>query len=74
MRLFIYFYMKMFYLIVYFLIKVLISLFIFFYFLKKMVFGLLDFFVSLIFMCGFREGKGEGIRLGKIYKFFKFVL
>lgn len=54
MRLFIYFYMKMFYFIVYFLIKVLISLFIFFYFLKKMVFGLLDFFVSLIFMCGFR--------------------
>lgn len=64
MRLFIYFYMKMFYFIVYFLIKVLISLFIFFYFLKKMVFGLLDFFVSLIFMCGFRvleRVKGRGL-------------
>lgn len=64
MRLFIYFYMKMFYFIVYFLIKVLISLFIFFYFLKKMVFGLLDFFVSLIFMCGFRvleRVKGKGL-------------
>lgn len=64
MRLFVYFYMKMFYFIVYFLIKVLISLFIFFYFLKKMVFGLLDFFVSLIFMCGFRvleRVKGRGL-------------
>lgn len=64
MRLFIYFYMKMIYFIVYFLIKVLISLFIFFYFLKKMVFGLLDFFVSLIFMCGFRvleRVKGRGL-------------
>lgn len=44
---------------------------------KKTAFGSPDLFVSLIFMRGSRvnsrEGKGEGTRLGKIYKLLKFA-
>lgn len=73
MRLFMYLYMKTPHPIAYPSTKALISPLILPHPSKKTAFGSPDLFVSLIFMRGSREGKGEGTRLGKIYKLLKFA-
>lgn len=79
MRLFIYLYMKTPHPIAYPSTKALISPLILPHPSKKTAFGSPDLFVSLIFMRGSRVlervkgSKGEGTRLGKIYKLLKFA-